>query len=129
MNCDNLISINILNFFYFHKSNNYDMTIVTSQKNLKIPYGVCRINDNKFFERIEEKPRYEFLINTGVYLINKKVISTIKPNKKLDMNTLINKIKAKKFKIGIYPINEKSWIDVGQWDKYNKFVSKIKNNF
>jgi dTDP-glucose pyrophosphorylase/CBS domain-containing protein len=129
MNCDNLISINILNFFYFHKSNNYDMTIVTSQKNLKIPYGVCRINDNKFFERIEEKPRYEFLINTGVYLISKKVISTIKPNKKLDMNTLINKIKAKKFKIGIYPINEQSWIDVGQWDKYNKFVSKIKNNF
>lgn len=69
------------------------------KKNLKIPYGVCRINDNKFFERIEEKPRYEFLINTGVYLINKKVISTIKPNKKLDMNTLINKIKAKNLKL------------------------------
>jgi dTDP-glucose pyrophosphorylase/CBS domain-containing protein len=126
MNCDTLISINILNFYDFHKSNKYDMTIVTSQKKLKIPYGICRIDSNKSFERIEEKPRYEFLINTGIYLISKKVISTIKPNKKLDMNTLINKIKTKKFKIGIYAVNEKSWIDVGQWEKYNEFVSKLK---
>ena len=126
MNCDNLISINILNFYDFHKSNKYDMTIVTSQKKLKIPYGICRVDNNKSFDRIEEKPRYEFLINTGIYLISKRVISTIKPNKKLDMNTLINKIKTKKFKIGIYPVNEKSWIDVGQWEKYNEFVTKLK---
>ena len=59
-------------------------------------------------------------------MISKRVISTIKPNKKLDMNTLINKIKTKKFKIGIYPVNEKSWIDVGQWEKYNEFVTKLK---
>ena len=31
----------------------------------------------------------------------------------MDMNELIEIINKKKYKIGVYPIDEKSWIDVG----------------
>ncbi len=127
-NCDNLISLNFRNFYNFHKNNNYDFTIVVSQKKFTIPYGVCEINNNdNSFVKIFEKPKYDYLVNTGVYIINKKVILKIKNNKKMDMNELINEIKKNKFKIGIYPINENSWVDVGQWSRYTKFLHKFKS--
>jgi hypothetical protein len=32
---------------------------------------------------------------------------------------LIETLKEKKHPIGLYPVSEKSWIDVGQWEEYN----------
>jgi len=125
-NCDNLISLNFRNFYNFHKNNNYDFTMVVSQKKFTIPYGVCEINNiDNTFKKIFEKPKYDYLVNTGIYIVNKKVILKIKKNKKMDMNELINEIKKNKYKIGIYPINENSWVDVGQWNRYTKFLHKF----
>ena len=39
------------------------------------------------------------------------------------MNEYINFLMSKKFKIGLYPIEDKDWIDTGDWEnlKKNKF--------
>jgi len=28
-------------------------------------------------------------------------------------------------KLGIYPVSEKSWLNIGQWEEYNSTVRKL----
>ena len=74
---------------------------------------------------MKEKPTYNFLVNTGLYLFDKSILKYIKKNEKLDMNDLITILMKKNLKIMVYPVSEKSWIDVGQWNEYKKAVEKL----
>ena len=41
------------------------------------------------------------------------------------MTEFIQLIKKKKKQIGVYPIDDESWIDVGQWTEYRKAVDRL----
>ena len=125
-NCDVLIKADYKEIYDFHKKNKNIVTIVASTKELKIPYGVCKINKKGLLSQIDEKPSYNFLVNTGLYVINSKSLKLIPSGKRFDVNELINKIKKNKGRVGIFPINEKSWFDVGQWNEYEKTTKEIK---
>ncbi len=121
-NCDTVVSENYNNVLHFHTKNKNDITIVSSKKSFKFPYGVCVLNNKKKFVGFKEKPNYEFLFNIGLYLINRKVLKLIKKNQKLDMDDFILKLKKKKKKIGIYQIDYNNWQDLGSWESFNKFI-------
>ena len=38
---------------------------------------------------------------------------------------LIQKLQTKGYKIGVYPVSEKSWIDVGLWGKYKESINVL----
>jgi len=126
-NCDNIINVNLRSIINFHFQKNNDFTLVGNNKKINIPYGQIQRNQSGNFKDIKEKPNLKILINSGLYLINKKVIRLIKQNRKLDMNDLIKICSKKNLKIGIYTIKNNSWIDVGQWNEYKKFSNKIKH--
>lgn len=116
-NCDNFYKINYYNLLKYHKRYKYDFTIVASKKTLKLPYGICKIINGKF-DGLVEKPEYSNLVNSGLYVLNKKVLKFLR-KKKIDMNDYIDVLKRKNIKIGIYPIDENSWIDVGTLSSLN----------
>ena len=117
-NCDTIIKTNYGDILKYHKKNRFDLTIVASLRKYEIPYGVCEIDHEYLLENLNEKPYYDLLINTGLYVIKKEVISLIPPNKKYDINEFIKSLKLKKKRIGVYPISSDSWIDVGKWSEY-----------
>ena len=39
------------------------------------------------------------------------------------MTNLLKKAKRKKLSVGVYPISDKEWIDIGQWSNYKKFTN------
>ena len=41
------------------------------------------------------------------------------------MTNLIKDIKKQQKKIGVYPIDDNSWVDVGQWNEYQKTIKKL----
>ena len=41
------------------------------------------------------------------------------------MTDLINVLKRNKKQIGVYPIDDESWVDVGQWSEYRKAIEKL----
>ena len=43
------------------------------------------------------------------------------------MNDFIKRLINKKYKVGIYPISELDWQDVGEWPEYFKTISNFKN--
>lgn len=124
-NSDILVHSHYPAMMEFHKKNNYDLTLISSIRNYVIPYGVCNFDKDGTLKSIKEKPQYDFFVNTGLYIIEPKVIKLIPDNVKFDMNELLNKVKKKGMKIGVFPISENSWLDVGQWPEYKNNVNKL----
>jgi dTDP-glucose pyrophosphorylase/predicted transcriptional regulator len=128
-NCDVIIKFNILNALIFHEENNYDITILCSAKEYQIPYGVCLTNKKNQLIEIKEKPKFNFFLNIGIYIIKNEIIELIgSKQKKIDFPDLIKIAKKHKKKVSIYPIEENSWFDVGQWNQYNKTLEIIEKN-
>ncbi|GAB4284895.1 MAG: hypothetical protein Kow0068_10100 [Marinilabiliales bacterium] len=127
-NCDILIKGSYADIYNFHNNGNYDLTIVAAMVNYKIPYGVCKINKGGALKSIEEKPEYNFLINTGMYVLNPKILNYIPNNQFYNITNLINILKNTDHKIGVYPVSEGSYIDTGQWEQYKKANSIFLSN-
>lgn len=119
-NCDVVFDINFKNLIKDHLRNKNDLTLVTSKQTSIISYGVCEIDKNKNFSKIIEKPRYQHLITTGLYVLNSKILKFLPKNKFMDMNKFIEILKKNNFKIGTFKINQKQWYDIGQLREYKK---------
>ena len=124
-NCDVLFDVNYDDILNFHKKNKNQITIVASEKEYNLQYGVCDITRKGNLVKILEKPSFDFIINAGLYVINKKILNLI-PKKSYDVPELIQNAKKKGYKISVYFISEKSWIDIGQWDEFDNSRNKIK---
>lgn len=127
-NCDTIIKAGYDDIYRFHKKNNYDLTIICSMQHFIVPYGVVDINSGGELKRIEEKPEYDFLVNTGMYIVEKRTLRHIPRNKTFHMTDFIKKIKRERGRIGVYPISEKSWLDVGQWESYKETTKNLLEN-
>ena len=125
INSDILVYTSYPSIIKFHKDNNYDITLVSSVRNYKIPYGVCNFDKSGKLISIKEKPHYDFFVNTGLYVFEPKVLKLIPNNIKFDMNELLNKARNDSMKIGVFPVSENSWIDIGQWSEYKKNINKF----
>ena len=124
-NCDIIIETDYADLYRFHMQNNYDITLVASAKQFNIPYGICELNGGGSLERIKEKPEYNFLVNAGMYVLNPAVLELIPDNQLFHITHLIDKIKENGGQIGVYPVSENAWIDVGQWAEYRKALKVI----
>jgi NDP-sugar pyrophosphorylase family protein len=61
-----------------------------------------------------------------MYILKSGLIKLIPKNKYYDITDLIKKAKKQGKKIGVFPINDKSWIDIGQWEEYHKAIEKLR---
>ena len=113
INCDTLTDINLQELLKFHKSNNNDITIVSSLIENKVHYGVCNVDKKGNLQTIKEKPSYKNLALIGLYVLNKKITDLIPKNQKFDFDQLINRSIKKNLKIKVYPIAKRNWTDVG----------------
>ena len=119
-NCDVLVDIDYADLEKYHCNKNNDITLVVTTKEFAMPYGNCEVDDNGKLITINEKPTYKFLINSGIYIINKKLIKLIPANQKYDIDKFINNAIKQNCKIGIYPITQDKWVDVGKWIDFYK---------
>jgi dTDP-glucose pyrophosphorylase len=114
-NCDTLIEADYSDILKYHRANKNEITVVSSIKYFIIPYGVCEIGNNGNLVMIREKPENNFLVNAGLYILEPEILNDIPPNKFYQITDLINDCIKKDKKIGVYPVSESSWFDIGQW--------------
>jgi len=125
-NSDILIEEDYGKIMKFHKDNKNEITIVASVKNYNIPYGVCEIENGGTLCKIKEKPNLSFLVNTGMYVVNSRALKTIPKDKFYHITQLIEDLKSDGKRIGVFPISENAWIDIGEWEKYKDTLEKFK---
>jgi len=119
-NCDILVDADYYELLKFHKKNGNILTLIGSIQHIVVPYGVIEFSVNGSLKKIIEKPKLETTINTGVYILEKKTISYVPQNKPFDITDLIKILMENGKKIGVFPVSEKSYIDIGQWGEYKK---------
>lgn len=119
-NCDIIIETDYADLYKFHREKNFDVTLIASLKNYRIPYGICEMSDEGKLKKINEKPDYDFFVNTGLYVIKHEALKMIPEDTFFNMTDLIKAVKENNGSVGVFPVSEKSWIDVGEWAEYRK---------
>jgi len=124
-NCDILIEADYSKILEYHKKNNNLITMVTSLKNYVIPYGVITLNNEGNIKEMNEKPEYDYLVNTGVYLLEPEALDDIPENEFYHITDLINKYINEGKKVGTYPITENAWLDMGEFKEMERMREKL----
>jgi|APSaa5957512535_1039671.scaffolds.fasta_scaffold46419_2 dTDP-glucose pyrophosphorylase len=122
-NCDIIIKCDYSKILNFHQERQNAITMVGSMRHHIVPYGVCEIENGGDLTAIIEKPEYDYLTNTGLYIIEPKALELIPENIRFDMTDLIVKTQKSGLRVGVFPVSEKSWIDIGQSKDYNLAIS------
>lgn len=121
-NCDILLDVDYSKVMSFHKENKNAITLITSLKNYTIPYGVVNIGEEGKVESLSEKPEMSFLVNTGVYVLNPQVLEYIPKEEFMHITDLIQVCLDKGEKVGVFPVTEKAWEDMGELDAMESMI-------
>jgi dTDP-glucose pyrophosphorylase len=124
-NCDIVIQADFADLVSFHTDNHYDLTLVASLKDYRIPYGVCELESGGSLAHITEKPQYSFLVNAGMYVVRRDRLDLIPEHTRCDMTDFIELIKASGGRVGVFPIGENAWVDTGEWVEYRKALDSL----
>jgi dTDP-glucose pyrophosphorylase len=123
-NCDILIEQDYSEILNYHRDNENELTVVAALKNYAIPYGTIETGKNGQLLSLNEKPDLTFKINSGMYILEPHLLNDIPEDEFFHITDLIEKIKKRKGNVGVFPVSEKSWKDVGEWDEYVKYIRR-----
>ncbi|MGE4538327.1 MAG: sugar phosphate nucleotidyltransferase [Desulfovibrio sp.] len=124
-NCDVIVRTRYDEAMDFHRKNKSMLTIISAIQNIKIPYGVMKFGQHGHVSEIVEKPEYSFIINTGLYIINREALSYIPSDTFYDMPTLIQALIDDGKQVFTFPVNEGDYLDFGQWNEYRKALESF----
>lgn len=124
-NCDVLVEANYLDILKYHKEKKNLITMVTSLKNYRIPYGIIKLNNSGDVIGTEEKPEYDYLVNTGFYVLEPETLNDIPENEFFHITDLINKYIEEGKRVGTYPITENAWLDMGEMKEMDRMVERL----
>ena len=123
-NCDVLAELQYSGLIDWHREHDAQVTILGVRKRMDIPYGVIRLDKNSYLTGLDEKPFFNNVIISGIYVIEPSVIDLIPVEKKCDMDFLLKMLLDKGMKVTCYPI-EDGWFDMGQFNEYQKLLSHL----
>lgn len=123
-NCDILIENDYSEILNYHRQRENEITVVAALKHFKIPYGTIETGTDGRLESLIEKPELTFKINSGMYVLEPHLIDEVPNNEFYHITQLIEKLRTEGRKVGVYPVSEKSWIDIGNWQEYMSLIGK-----
>lgn len=124
-NCDVIIEQDYSEIYDYHKRNGNELTAVAFVKDMEIPYGTFEVGEGGILKSLVEKPKLNFLVNAGMYILEPHLLDDIPENKFFHITHLMENIIARNGKVGVFPISEGSWLDIGQWKEYNRTLKKF----
>ncbi|MHC6204014.1 sugar phosphate nucleotidyltransferase [Breznakiellaceae bacterium SP9] len=124
-NCDIIVSGDYSDMYEYHKNSGNLLTIVSATKNSIFPYGTIEQNENGYIKSITEKPSYSFLTNTGFYIIEPQFLDYVPDNTFIHITDIIQNCINQGRQIGIYPIDENEWLDMGNHEDMEKMEQAI----
>ena len=113
-NCDILIDQDYSEILSFHYKQRNEITIVAALRHYAIPYGTIETGNNGHLVDLIEKPELTIKINSGMYILEPHLIDEIPSGDFFHITQLIDAVKARKGKIGVFPVSEGSWKDIGE---------------
>ena len=121
-NCDILIEQDYSEILAYHRSNKNEITVVAALKHFPIAYGTIETGKNGKLIKLVEKPELTFKINSGMYILEPHLLEEIPGNELFHITQLIDKVLERKGNVGVFPVSDKSWKDIGSWEELKQHL-------
>ena len=118
MNSDVFTNIDYEDFFLHFQQHKAEMSVAAIPYNVSIPFGVLDI-DGRNILRLLEKPKYNYYVNAGIYLIKRRALEEIPDGSYFNATDLVEKLISEGKRVIRYPLNG-TWIDIGNPQEYQK---------
>lgn len=127
-NCDILIRADYGKVYEHHVRSGNMATIISALKNIELPYGVVESNGGGNVSAIREKPKMSYFINTGMYVLDPQCLEWIPEGPVFHMTDLVEKLLRESRGIGMYPVSEDSFLDMGEWEELQRMEHKLRQS-
>lgn len=123
MNGDILTDLNYQSFYENHEANQSLYTILGKQRKDKVEYGILETNERNILTGFKEKPTHEYLVSSGIYMLNKRVLNFIPKGESFGFDQLMLKLieNNEQVKVDLF---EGFWLDIGRPDDYALAIEK-----
>ncbi|QCP53482.1 nucleotidyltransferase [Trinickia violacea] len=116
-NGDILTNLDISMFLAYHLRTESALTIAATQYSFQVPFGVVSATGTRV-SHIDEKPKFSFLINSGIYFLSPRVFSTLPASGPYHMTDVTHEQIRRGAPVSCFPIFE-HWLDVGRPSDYD----------
>lgn len=123
-NCDIIIDEDYKKIVDFHKANNNIATMVCAIKQQRLNYGTVDVQDG-YVVNINEKPVQNIITNTGLYILEPELLTMIPKEGEVPMTDFLQSIIDKGHKVGMYPVNEDQWFDMGELEELERMKKHL----
>jgi dTDP-glucose pyrophosphorylase len=124
-NCDILILADYSDIYEHHRASGNLLTIVCATKTFSFPYGTIEVGEDGNVHSLMEKPSYSFLTNTGFYIIEPRFLDYVPNNTFIHITDIIQNCIDNEQKIGIYPVSENQWFDMGNHEDMERMRDRL----
>jgi len=131
MNGDILTDISFSEFYATHVHNNCLFTISSHKRQQLIDYGVLETNEKNELKGFVEKPRTDYEVSMGIYMLNRNVLDFIPENVPYGFDALMLELLKQNRSIAVKTYAGQ-WLDIGRPDDYMQAIEQfdsMKSNF
>lgn len=123
MNSDLLTNIDFGNLYDEFVESEADLAVASIPYHVDLPYAVMELENDSILS-LQEKPRYTYFANAGIYLMKKELLEYIPKAAFYNSTDLIERAIAEKNKVINFPILG-YWLDIGRMSDYTKAQEDI----
>lgn len=126
MNGDVLTDLDYSDLLRYHRASGGVATVASYEREVKIDFGVIRVDDADAITEYIEKPSYKYQVSMGIYVFQPEVLKLLKRNERLDFPDLVQLLIARGEKVVSYPFSG-YWLDMGRPDDYERAIEEFEN--
>lgn len=111
-----------------HESQRASITCTVRQHRTTIPFGVVELDRDGRIERIREKPHFDSMVTTGIYVLSPEVCASVPEHTYLDMPTLIQTAISRGQPVAPFLLHE-YWMDIGRPEDFERANREYHHHF
>ena len=126
MNGDVLTDLHMGRLYEEHVGNRRLFTIAASARTQIVDYGVLHTGTRHQLTGFEEKPKLDYLVSMGVYIVNREVLGRVPAGQKYGFDNLMLDMLAGKQPVHVERYDG-YWLDIGRVDDYMRAVEEFED--
>lgn len=115
LNGDLLVRPDISSMLDLHTSMESAMTVATKRIFHQLRFGIVVVNNERSVSAVEEKPTLSWEVNSGIYVIEPRILKMVPKAERFDMTQLIHDQLHRGEKISAWELSDE-WTDIGVAD-------------
>jgi NDP-sugar pyrophosphorylase family protein len=126
MNGDILTDLDYSKLIEYHENSNAVATIALHKRKVFVDYGVVETDDDSILTDWIEKPKVEYLVSMGIYILSPEALNFIPTEQFFDLPDLIKTLINENKPVKGY-IYDGYWLDIGRPEDYEKALNDIES--